>query len=59
MTLEELLALVASGSPVTGSPLVVALWHAARGNWEEAHRLAQDVDTPDGAWVHADRPARR
>jgi hypothetical protein len=31
----------------------MALWHDARGNWAEAHRIAQDVDTSSGAWVHA------
>lgn len=23
------------------------------GNWEEAHTLAQQVETPDGYWLHA------
>jgi hypothetical protein len=34
-------------------PLLQALWHDARGDWAAAHALAQDVETPDGAWVHA------
>ncbi|HMF95808.1 MAG TPA: hypothetical protein VKE96_16015 [Vicinamibacterales bacterium] len=34
-------------------PLLRALWHDARGDWDEAHRLAQDVDDQNGAWVHA------
>lgn len=34
-------------------PLLMALWHDARGDWDEAHRVAQDVEGPDGAWVHA------
>lgn len=34
-------------------PLLRALWHEAKGDWAEAHRIAQDVNTPDGAWVHA------
>jgi hypothetical protein len=33
--------------------LLVALWHDARGDWDAAHRVAQDVDDEDGAWVHA------
>ena len=53
MTLEEFLTSIRSGTPLSASPLVLALWHAARGDWDEAHRLAQDVDTPEGAWVHA------
>jgi len=30
-----------------------ALWYDARGDWGKAHHLAQSVDGPSGAWVHA------
>ncbi|MGD9538683.1 MAG: hypothetical protein AB7P52_15420 [Alphaproteobacteria bacterium] len=30
-----------------------ALWHAAKGGWDEAHRLVQDEASADAAWVHA------
>jgi hypothetical protein len=30
-----------------------ALWHDMKGDWEEAHRIAQDVEDESGAWVHA------
>lgn len=30
-----------------------ALWHEAKGDWHEAHRLAQEQDDATGAWVHA------
>lgn len=30
-----------------------AMWHEAQGDWEGAHRVVQDVETPDAAWVHA------
>lgn len=40
--------------PPDGAPsLVIALWHEARGDWEAAHRIAQDDPGKDGAWVHA------
>ena len=32
---------------------MIALWHDGRGDWDAAHRVAQDVDTSDGSWVHA------
>lgn len=35
------------------SPALQALWHERRGNWERAHGIAQEIDSPDGAWVHA------
>lgn len=54
MTLDEFKALAGYASPPAGlSPLLLALWHDARGDWHEAHRVAQDVDDADGAWVHA------
>lgn len=30
-----------------------ALWHAKKGNWNEAHDIAQDIHTPMGSWIHA------
>ena len=30
-----------------------ALWHAAKGDGETAHKVAQDDKSESGAWVHA------
>ena len=30
-----------------------ALWYQAKGDWDQAHRLAQAANDTDGAWVHA------
>ncbi|MGB5172760.1 MAG: hypothetical protein WBN11_11625 [Eudoraea sp.] len=30
-----------------------ALWWIARGDWNRAHNIAQDLDTPLGSWIHA------
>lgn len=36
------------------SPPLVALWHAARGEWEMAHRIVQQREgDPRHDWVHA------
>jgi hypothetical protein len=35
------------------SPPLVALWWAAKGNWDQAHRIVQDESTAEAAWVHA------
>ncbi len=32
---------------------LLALWWDAKGEWDKAHGIAQDVAGPDGAWVHA------
>jgi hypothetical protein len=34
-------------------PPLAALWWAAKGDWDAAHRIVQDEDTRDAAWVHA------
>ncbi|MCH8125039.1 hypothetical protein IIC38_03645 [candidate division KSB1 bacterium] len=33
--------------------LIQALWQDAKGNWEQAHNLAQQESSRDGSWVHA------
>lgn len=30
-----------------------ALWQAKKGDWDEAHAIAQDIETPMGSWIHA------
>jgi hypothetical protein len=42
---------ISDGSGLSGA--LLALWWDARGDWNRAHELAQDVAGPDGAWVHA------
>lgn len=54
MTLGEFLARLSDAAPPSGvHPLLAALWHDAKGDWDAAHRLAQDEDDRSGAWVHA------
>ncbi|GAB4357612.1 MAG: hypothetical protein Kow00114_09320 [Kiloniellaceae bacterium] len=54
MNLESFRASLSDSQPPGGlTPLQRALWHAARGEWDAAHRLAQDDGSAEGAWVHA------
>jgi hypothetical protein len=53
MTVNEFKATVDSATPPAVTPLLLALWHDARGDWNEAHQIAQDVPNANGAWVHA------
>lgn len=54
MTIEEFTAsLAAAAPPAHVSAPLRALWQDARGNWDEAHAIAQEVDDGSGAWVHA------
>jgi hypothetical protein len=53
MTVEEFQGTLDAESPPEVQPALVALWHDARGDWARAHEVAQDIDGPVGAWVHA------
>jgi hypothetical protein len=53
VTLEEFQATVSSTTPPAVAPLLIALWHDARGDWDAAHHVAQDIDDESGAWIHA------
>jgi hypothetical protein len=54
MTLPQFRETLTSPEPPLGlSAALAALWHDGRGDWEAAHRVAQDIDTPEGAWIHA------
>jgi hypothetical protein len=39
--------------PAGARPLLCALWHGLKGDWNAAHAIAQDDDSADGARVHA------
>jgi hypothetical protein len=42
----------AEPAPSLGAPLQ-GLWWAAKGDWDRAHKIVQDEDTQEAAWVHA------
>ena len=42
----------AAPAPDLAAPLA-ALWWAAKGNWDQAHSIAQDEASTEGSWVHA------
>ena len=53
MTFQEFSNSLRQDAPPLVPPLLRALWHDAKGNWNEAHRVAQDTEGADAAWVHA------
>ena len=54
MDLKAFKASTKENNPPRGiSPCLEAMWYQAKGNWEEAHRLAQSDKSPAGSWVHA------
>ena len=47
-------ALTASAPPAAWPAPLRGLWHAAKGNWDDAHKIVQDEEgDADAAWVHA------
>ena len=32
---------------------MISLWHDAKGNWNKAHELIQDLETKEAARIHA------
>jgi hypothetical protein len=54
MTLDQLReSLHQPGPPAELTSLVAALWWEAKGHWHQAHEIAQAIESPDAAWVHA------
>jgi hypothetical protein len=54
MTIERFKeSLSAEQPPASVSKLLQALWYDARGDWQRAHEIAQDIENEDGSWVHA------
>jgi hypothetical protein len=50
----ELRSSLSAAAPPAGlaGPLA-GLWWAAKGDWDQAHKIVQDDDSREAAWVHA------
>ncbi|QEC54068.1 hypothetical protein EDD80_11437 [Anseongella ginsenosidimutans] len=54
MTLDEFKATFSKNDPPPGlPPALTAMWYDARGDWENAHDIAQDLESSEGSWIHA------
>jgi hypothetical protein len=42
-----------SSPPPQLSNLLQSLWYDAKGDWDAAHNVAQDIHTREGSWIHA------
>ena len=46
-------SLTEANPPGTLSQYALSLWYDAKGDWDNAHKLIQDVDDNNAAWIHA------
>jgi hypothetical protein len=54
MNIQDFKKTIASSNPPTDSSVYLrALWFDAKGNWEKAHELIQDLPDKTASWVHA------
>jgi len=54
VSMAEYSASLAGAAPATDlAPPLAALWWAAKGDWDQAHRIVQDASSREAAWVHA------
>jgi hypothetical protein len=54
MELETFRQTLSEASPPASlPPYLTALWYDARGDWESAHDIINDMQDEKAAWVHA------
>jgi hypothetical protein len=54
MTLEQFKNSTTETTPPTSiSESLRAMWHDARGEWESAHDIAQEIHSQEGSHIHA------
>jgi len=46
-------SLLQSEPPQNSSAYLSALWYDAKGDWDNAHKLIQDIEDKNAAWIHA------
>ena len=52
--MSDFRASLSDTAPAPGlEPPLAALWWAAKGQWDAAHKIVQDESTAEAAWVHA------
>ena len=54
MTLSEFKDSLPNTDPDPGlSDYLKALWYDGKNDWEKAHNIVQDIETPEAAHIHA------
>jgi hypothetical protein len=54
VSMSDFKATLANATPAPGlAPPLAALWWAAKGDWDQAHKIVMNEETSEAAWVHA------
>jgi hypothetical protein len=54
VSIADFRASLSGTAPAPGfEPPLAALWWAAKGQWDEAHKIVMSEETAMAAWVHA------
>jgi hypothetical protein len=54
MTFDDFFDSLTAAEPPAGlTPALAGLWWDAKGDWKQAHEMAQDDAGSDASWVHA------
>ena len=46
-------SLLNQDAPAINSAYLLSLWYDAKGDWEKAHHIIQEIDDQTAAWIHA------
>ena len=53
MNFEQFRESLTNTSPPSVSEHLKALWHDAKGDWQQSHNIIQDIEDESAAWIHA------
>jgi hypothetical protein len=54
VSIADFRASLSGAAPAPGfEPPLAALWWAAKGQWDQAHKIVMNEETAPAAWVHA------
>jgi hypothetical protein len=53
MTLEQFKQSLTKPQPPALPPVLEAMWHDGKEDWEQAHNIAQEIHNQEGSWIHA------
>lgn len=53
MTFKQFLSTLKQNEPPEVSKYLLSLWYDRKGDWDMAHKIAQDIPDRSGSWIHA------